>query len=532
MDKERGEKQVKQTSEKKYSTDVDGNKNPDTNIEPIPENEAGIPESASDSFSCRKTENSLKRATVLPQIPNESEQYSADEDGQEADPDQKTKENERTQTSPEQAGWTSAEQTVPGSKKTDSNGNADVKKTGKNDQTSSSTDRKTCQIVSDLLPLYIEGLTRPMTETFIENHLQECESCSDRLKAMKEPEPAVTSEKNNDERIRNSLKKTKTLLHRKGVMAAVLLVFCLILAFGTGALVIQNAKLDADDLQILQHSTQAGDVEVFEFASLDPGIGFLSSSLSTNEQGEAEVTIYGGGGLFNQSSTEKVVIPRPVSEIRINGKLVYQDGEIITSQCRQYARYLNGYAGDTGQMQLSRPSFTSQTGPVNLYMDATSAPDSSIWTWVIPDNELSEFSVQEYNAFREQALIVLALTPNLQEIQLQDKDGLIEETFYPVATRLELKSMLMEAGEDPDVTTPADLQRVFNLLSPLPKTQTGTLIEKETEEESAETKTQSDDESDSAKNEDGSEDKPDKERTSDSESSQDAAEKPETESGK
>lgn len=92
MDKERGEKQVKQTSEKKYSTDVDGNKNPDTNIEPIPENEAGIPESASDSFSCRKTENSLKRAAVLPQIPNESEQYSADEDGQEEDPDQKTKE--------------------------------------------------------------------------------------------------------------------------------------------------------------------------------------------------------------------------------------------------------------------------------------------------------------------------------------------------------------------------------------------------------------------------------------------------------
>jgi hypothetical protein len=42
-----------------------------------------------------------------------------------------------------------------------------------------------CKIVSDLLPLYLENLVCEETESFIKNHLLECESCKSDYEALK-----------------------------------------------------------------------------------------------------------------------------------------------------------------------------------------------------------------------------------------------------------------------------------------------------------------------------------------------------------
>lgn len=42
-----------------------------------------------------------------------------------------------------------------------------------------------CGIVEDLLPLYLEGMTRPDTREFIDEHLAGCENCRSRLEELK-----------------------------------------------------------------------------------------------------------------------------------------------------------------------------------------------------------------------------------------------------------------------------------------------------------------------------------------------------------
>ncbi len=45
-------------------------------------------------------------------------------------------------------------------------------------------EKKDCNIIQDLLPNYIEGLTNEETNKFIEEHLKGCRECKEMLENM------------------------------------------------------------------------------------------------------------------------------------------------------------------------------------------------------------------------------------------------------------------------------------------------------------------------------------------------------------
>lgn len=51
-----------------------------------------------------------------------------------------------------------------------------------------------CNMVKDLLPLYIDDVVSPETKSEIENHLSECEACKKIYESMKEDLPGVVSQ--------------------------------------------------------------------------------------------------------------------------------------------------------------------------------------------------------------------------------------------------------------------------------------------------------------------------------------------------
>lgn len=48
-----------------------------------------------------------------------------------------------------------------------------------------------CELVQDILPLYVEGDVNPRTKTLVEKHLEECSPCRDFLKELKNEEPVL-----------------------------------------------------------------------------------------------------------------------------------------------------------------------------------------------------------------------------------------------------------------------------------------------------------------------------------------------------
>ena len=83
--------------------------------------------------------------------------------------------------------------------------------------------KKICAIVQDLLPAYIDKLTKPETTAFVDAHLTDCESCRRVCRDMSGtlPQEAVEAEK--------VVQRLKTQHYRRvavgwGIVLAVLLV--------------------------------------------------------------------------------------------------------------------------------------------------------------------------------------------------------------------------------------------------------------------------------------------------------------------
>ena len=42
-----------------------------------------------------------------------------------------------------------------------------------------------CEVIQDLMPSYVDGLTNPVTDKIIEEHVEECEKCRQTLETMR-----------------------------------------------------------------------------------------------------------------------------------------------------------------------------------------------------------------------------------------------------------------------------------------------------------------------------------------------------------
>ena len=82
-----------------------------------------------------------------------------------------------------------------------------------------------CEIVRDLLPLYLEDLTGAETREMVDLHLQNCQECSEYLSFLRKGEPSFM-EQEETEQI-DYLKKIRRQSRRKyfGLLLSFFLVF-------------------------------------------------------------------------------------------------------------------------------------------------------------------------------------------------------------------------------------------------------------------------------------------------------------------
>lgn len=90
---------------------------------------------------------------------------------------------------------------------------------------------KDCAIVKDLLPLYIEDMVSEETESFINEHLNECETCCNELEALKNDEAIITTEVNPENEIKPFRKAVKKLNRQLYGFSYVLIILFILLGF-------------------------------------------------------------------------------------------------------------------------------------------------------------------------------------------------------------------------------------------------------------------------------------------------------------
>lgn len=88
--------------------------------------------------------------------------------------------------------------------------------------------KKECKIVQDLLPNYIDKLTNEETNTFIEEHLKECDNCNKILADMQKNIELNTS-KNNKKEVKYMKKYKTRMLVLKSIILLIVLIFVVII---------------------------------------------------------------------------------------------------------------------------------------------------------------------------------------------------------------------------------------------------------------------------------------------------------------
>lgn len=316
-----------------------------------------------------------------------------------------------------------------------------------------------CSIIDDLLPLYVETLASPASSRLIENHLSSCPACQKKLQALQEPEPQIPAQ---DLPMKNALEATRKIIRKSRLFILLLSLGCLLLAAAGGWAIFSRAKLSADQLRI-RSIQKTEDQTILDLETLSAKEGLFRYTANAEGAGLYSLFVLGGSGFLNRSRSMEVTLQDPVEQVEIEGAILYQDGEIITTMCRHFYPYANGYAGDIQQMQLARPTFVNphkEILPMTMQAD-TENESSCTWTMVLSKDPISAIDSSQMEAWKKQCLLVLALTPNLQSIQI--RSGADCKT---AADRQALETLLSENHLNGQIETIADLQRILNLLFP------------------------------------------------------------------
>ena len=89
----------------------------------------------------------------------------------------------------------------------------------------------TCEVIRDLMPLYVDDVLSSDSKALVEEHLETCEGCTDYYHALKEPEGNYKQMKKADEKA--AFKRIKGTLKKKRLITILVTAVC-IAALGFG----------------------------------------------------------------------------------------------------------------------------------------------------------------------------------------------------------------------------------------------------------------------------------------------------------
>lgn len=201
-----------------------------------------------------------------------------------------------------------------------------------------------CEVIQDLIPIYLDGLASEATVQLVEEHTADCADCKNLIEIMKEPK--IEKDEIEKKEI-DFLKKTKKK-HRKTI-GIIICVVILIIA-GIIAFVIPKMRtLEYDEVraEFVVRSAGSGSEVNITMESL----GALNIKHLEFEEEDGTLWIHPLGAIQSifsrENDTEETYISKkPVKEIKINDTTVWYDGHKVSEDTIRIFETTHPYVGD------------------------------------------------------------------------------------------------------------------------------------------------------------------------------------------
>lgn len=313
-----------------------------------------------------------------------------------------------------------------------------------------------CEIVRDLLPSYVDGLTSGVTNRAVEAHLEDCADCAELLRRMREPErqvPPAAAEVDYLKKVRRRTRRTAALFAAGAAVLVTALLLIRLFALG----------IEAGPAGVNYSASVSGNTVRFSGSLTDSGAGVSRLSFS-EEDGVVTVYLYTAPKAFLNSGefSGKYEAARAVREVRFGRLIVWEDGTEISRKAAQLYAAKNPYVGDMSANSAVAGilGVNNQFGSFTNELQTSAEPYG--WTLVLR----APITADEENAARDimtaDAYAMLAVINNLGYVtwSYQTESG-------PQVFTVTVNEASSFAGQDIKqcAGTPADLQRLMQRLS-------------------------------------------------------------------
>lgn len=205
-------------------------------------------------------------------------------------------------------------------------------------------EKLSCEIVQDLLPGYIDGLTSSETNRAVEEHLAECDNCRQMYERMKENE---TSENPQDEKEIDYLKKVRQK-NRFNMMVGVIILLVFFAVYTYWQVFQAGRLMSIDDIEYeLEYDATQNGIEV-RGNFKDPSRGYGRAVCTKTEDG-VNVSFYSTpvtGSHNNEFSWMYFGGEEGFSQLSIDGVIVWENGENINRKTADIYKTKTDYIGD------------------------------------------------------------------------------------------------------------------------------------------------------------------------------------------
>ena len=201
-----------------------------------------------------------------------------------------------------------------------------------------------CEVVQDLLPSYIDGLTSDVTNKTIEDHLAGCEKCSSVLAAMKGDVPEEPVSKPEEKAELDFLKKNRKRNLKVVIMSAVLAV---VVIFGVifARLYLVGENLYGD--WVYAKVTVEGNHLTVDGGALD-SVHAINKVTFSEENGVVTLVTRAvfASPIHRGTFHEEYTAQQDIRQVKINDRIIWDDGENISSLASAIFETRHPYVGD------------------------------------------------------------------------------------------------------------------------------------------------------------------------------------------
>lgn len=282
-----------------------------------------------------------------------------------------------------------------------------------------------CEIVRDLLPSYVDGLTSEVTNRAVEAHVAACPSCAGELGRMMEPEPPALPEPAAEV---DYLKKVRRKnLRWVGLLTACLV--CILLVVGAMTLFLYGTPVSADEVEC---AITVSEVAVTEEGTTcqtltiqgllrDSALGLAHVEWVEGPDGCIYLTFFTAPKtFFNENTfTREIEVSGPVNSVCVGNRFLWLDGsEVGDMVSRLYAAY-NPYVGDMpANLELAAILGVEEDfGPFTNELQTAEKPYG--WTLNLEREIASEELLLAQRDMTRDSLLMLALIDNLGSVTWQ-----------------------------------------------------------------------------------------------------------------